>query len=630
VAAACLVNPYFLDGARFPFDLYPKVSESGNVYKEYIGELMSLRQWVTRSTPRVAGVNWFFLSCYFLMLLLPVSFLYPALWRAWRSATPSERPHTSCWLAGLAAVVGLAALSTAALSGSGPGWLISLGDNVPILLLIAAGLAAVLLRRTPAAGVAGAGSVFLALLVLWLRAPLLGEGRGLLAGIGLGPLTVGLVLAGLPAAALVLRWGGSLFRILVAGAFAYLALLALQNWTRFALVAGTVLSWNVGEWAWEVTRVTNGRGMRARAMAGWGLRAGLAAALGLWVVALAGDRYYSHTGEPRRFGLREQPLEFVHEAALFAGQPGLPERALVFGLGQTGVYVFHNAPRCKPFMDARLEMPARATFETYVSLIEDWLPANDPRWEKAVADMGHPLILLEHRHNAGAAAVLLTHPGWRCIYFDALASIFVARGSAGETDFPTVDFAARHFAQPPTAPMPSARGAAARELKALFNLAASLPRTAEAAWRWRIPLLLLALDRGELALEEEPQSAEVWVLLGNCYWALPPDLRRRPSSPADPWHPEDALAWAQATYCHRRAAECQPDHAAAWDALARVYRVRGMADAELPAAERWLETEPRATEDQRKQVARLRRAVELARLPSLEPHQVPALVLRLM
>ena len=52
--------------------------------KQYIDELMSPRDFVRESTAAVAGTNWFFLAFYFLLLLLPLSFLYPALWQAWR------------------------------------------------------------------------------------------------------------------------------------------------------------------------------------------------------------------------------------------------------------------------------------------------------------------------------------------------------------------------------------------------------------------------------------------------------------------------------------------------------------------------------------------------------------------
>jgi tetratricopeptide (TPR) repeat protein len=644
VVVACLVNPYFLDGARFPFDLYPKVTEAGNPYKKYIDELQSAHDFVSEATPRVAGGNWFFLSCYFLMLLLPVSFLYPALWRAWRAADQPPRPAT--WHAGLAGVVGLLALNTLTLSGRGPGWLVALGDNVPLLLLGGGAAAAILLgRRAPAtrvlAGVAGVG---LALLILWLQGQLLGQGRGLLSftatdalpGEEQKPTTkmllLPLIVVGLWLAGEVLSRGGNLFRALVAGAFAYLALQALQNWTRFALAAGAVLSWNFGEWAAEVARA--GGGLRTRAA--WGLRIGLAGVLGLWVTLLATDRYYSLTGEVRHFSLREEPLAFAHDAVKFAGRPGLPERAVVFGLGQTGLYDFYNAPRCKPFMDGRLEMPDRRTFETYVNL-EDWLRLNDPRWQQVVADMGWPLILLEHTKNHGAEAALLAHPGWRCVYFDALAAVFVPRGKVDETAFPTVDFAARHFAEPAAASIPAVRGAARRELKALFNLAATLPRTPQVAhlrraeaWRWRIPLLLAALDRGRLALEEKQAEGEVWMMLGTTYWNLLPDLGEPPPTPAAPWNLERGIFWAQATYCLRRASDEDPGRASIWDALARAYGARNMADAWLTAKERWLETYSKVTGAQRREIAAVRERIGRGRLPHASPEQTPALAVRLM
>ena len=92
-------------------------------------------------------------------------------------------------------------------------------------------------------------------------------------------------------------------------------------------------------------------------------------------------------------------------------------RALVFDLGQTGVYVYHNGPDRKVFMDARLEVPSRSTFQTYVR-IEEWLNHNDPRWDAAIARLGDPLVLISHDGWAEAEAALLSHPRWRCIYFD--------------------------------------------------------------------------------------------------------------------------------------------------------------------------------------------------------------------
>jgi tetratricopeptide (TPR) repeat protein len=634
VALACLVNPYFLDGAMFPFLLFPKVTAEGNPYKKYIDELMSARDFVKRSSLSIAGSNWFFLSFYFLQLLLPISFLYPALWRAWRGgeeAEPKKRAkgsvapsRTAPGLAGLAVVVGLLAVHTLTLAGHGlPDWVPGLGKYAPLLFLLGGGAAAAYYRsRTWAALLAfGLGAVT-AMWMAWLQ-------TALFEGPGAGSLRLGLAVTGMvtgaAAAALVLRWGGSLFRLLLAAAFCYLALQALQNWSRFALVAGAVLAWNFAEWAGEL-RAAAGEQDKMRPAA-WGLRLGLAALLGPWIAVLATDRYYVYTGEPRHFALREEPLQFAHEAAEFAGRPEMPRRALVYGLAQTGVYDFHNAPRCKPFLDGRLEMPDTRTFLTYVA-IEDWLQVNDPRWEKAVADLGNPLVLLEHQGNYSAEAALLSHPRWRCVYYDALAAVFLPSEPDTEA-VPTVDFAARHFSSPRSAPVPNLPGAAAREEKALYNLAAALPRTEEVHWSHTVPLLLCTLDRAGQALEEDSdRHHDVWALLGSCHRLLDPHQKARPPAATDPWRLERSIYWAQATWCYRRAVQAKADHASSWHFLFRVYGAREMVDAQLEAGKQWLRHDPKIPDKERagleKQLATLRRAVENVRLQDIPAASLPS------
>jgi tetratricopeptide (TPR) repeat protein len=636
VVAACLINPYFLDGARFPFDLYPKVAEEGNIYKRYVDELMSPRDYVKEATVVRAGGNWFFLSCYFLLLLLPVSFLYPSLWRGWKDTAQPVKPRKEQpagaspggWLAGLAVVIVLLAANTLTLSGRGAAsWLLPLGENVPLVLLLVSMIGAYLLRRSGMVALQVVlGGLALALWMAWLQAELFAGERGpLVPGVSArqlaGPVFVTCAVAG----GFVLWRGGNLFLGLLAGAFGYLALQALQNWSRFALVAGVVLTWNFSEWACQLRSTIPAISRRWV----WGPRLGLATALVVWLAALAADRYYVHTGEPRHLRLREQPLEFAHDAARFAGQEGMPERALVYGLGQTGVYVFHNAPRYKPFMDGRLEMPDRRTFETYIS-IEQWLRNHDPRWEATLESMGNPLVLLEHANNFSSEALLSTHPRWRCVYFDALASVFVRRDAVDEASFPSVDFAGRHFSRPAGASIPDEPGAARRELKALVNLSVALHRVPQSAWRWRIPVVLYALDRGVRALEEEPDQPETWVLLGNCYWELMPDLTEKPLTPAQPWSLERGLFWAQATWCQRRASECQADHVGAWRSLVQIYRVRGMDDAQLAAAERWLPIDPKATPQQREQIDRLRKDLPEVRLGEVSATRIPSVVMQLL
>lgn len=637
VLLACLCNPYFLEGASFPLLLLPKVAQEGNPYKGYVDELMSAREYVVRWTAAVASRNWFFLALYFLLLALPVSFLYPALWRAWRAGRPTRRgkaqpppgPAVGAWLGALASVISLLTINTLTLPGHQPTWVVTAGRAMPVVLAVGGIAAALALRRrsAEAAALAAVGAAAVAAWMAWLETLLLAGAAP--------PQEAGLAVAalGIAAAVLALRRGADLFALALAVAFGYLGLQALQNESRFALVAGTVLAWNFGAWALELSGTWHDS--RASRAAGWCLRVGLAAGLGTWLVALATDQYYRHTGLSRHLGLREEPLAFAHDAVEFAGQPGMPQRALVYGLGQTGVYVFHNAPRCKPYMDGRLEMPDRQTFETYVR-IERQLGDGDRDWEKGVHALGNPLLLLEHQNNFGIdEASVLTRPGWRCVYFDALASVFVPRGPDVASTYVSVDFAERHFRRPLARSIPDVAGAAGRELKALFNLAAAIPRSEEVqspelGWRYRVPVLLCALDRAALALEEGSTNAETWALLGSCYRSLVPGPPDRPPTLAGPWGLERGIWWAQAAWCYHRATEVRPDFAPAWRLLCQSCGPRGMRDTEVAAAQRWLALAPRVPPEERRATEDLQSAVEYGRqkvgadrLAQVSPGQLP-------
>jgi tetratricopeptide (TPR) repeat protein len=577
VGLACLANPYGLDGALFPFALLPKVTQPDNPYKRYIEEFMSARQYVAWATPGRAARNAFFCSFYLLLLLLPLSFLLPAAWRASR-AGPAW-----LWLAALLAAVGLLGPNTLALSEAGlPPWIAWPGRSAPLVLLAGALLGAGLLARRswPAAGVAAAGGLALAAWMTWLPAHLTGSGE-----VDPAPLVVAAV-AGSLAGLLVLRHGGGLFAMLLAGAFAYLALNAVNSFGRLGLVAGVVLAWNLGPWLGEL--FGRAEPPRWQAAAGWALRLGLAGLLLGWLAAVVGERYSGWVGEPRRFALRERPLTFAHDAARFAGREGMPDRALVYDVAQACVYVFHNAPERKPFIDSRLELPTLKTFKTYTG-IEEQLRGPAPGWAREVRRLGDPLLFLSHEENHNAQAAVLTHPRWRLAYYDALAAVFLPRGEDGlEARFPTLDLGARHFRRPAEPSVPGEPGAAWKEAKALANLGSALGRYPEATWPWRVPALLSALDRAELALLEESAPAGVWTVLGNCYWGLVPDRRARPPSPADGWDPFTAVRWAQASYCFQRALQLAPDDDRAPGALYRCFEVRRMADAQRSLGRRLL------------------------------------------
>jgi hypothetical protein len=634
VAATVFVNPYFLDGARFPLDLYPKVAQEGNPYKEYIDELNSPRLLVAKSNGKDLA-DWYIRSLYLLLLGVPASFVLPAAWRAWRASPPrplarrasegtrSPRrrsgpasspapPHVGAWVGAAAAVGGLLVWSTIALPRRGlPDAVLWSGGQAALLLGLGAVAAAVALwrRSWAAALVAGAGGVALAAWMAWVRDYLSDDLSALhLPEPSLAPpALVGLAVAGL------LAWqGADLFRLLLAGAFGYLALRAQQNDSRFGLVAGVVLSWNLGEWAADLSACLRSTSQRQTGMsdprAAWAVRLGLAGLLVGWIAAIVTDRYGRWTGEPRHFSLQEQPFEHAHEAIRFAGSPGLPERALLYDLGQPSLYVFYHGPTRKPFLDGRLEMPALETFRTYVR-IEGWLNAQDPRWAAALDEMGKPLVLLTHSRNAAGEAALLAHPGWRCVYWDAIASVFVARGAADERDHPTVDFAARHFGNPSAPSVPDRPGAVLHELSSLARLGAALRRRPEATWTRRVPSQLHALDRAALVLREMPERRPAaWTLLGDCHGNLVLDSGMPPPDAAAEWDPAAGMPWAQATYCFRRALEADPVHVPALRSLYDAYHARGMADAVVSVGERLVDL-GEASEAQSREVAQLREAL---------------------
>ena len=390
---------------------------------------------------------------------------------------------------------------------------------------------------------------------------------------GSGPIAVAVSLGG--AAVLAVIEGASLFRLLAIAAFTYLGLTADRNANLFGLVAGAVLSWNWAEWASALAREGGTARLRPLVSAA---RVGLGVLLVAWTGLVVSDRFFPVAGYQLHFGLRERPRTYAHEAARFAGGPGLPDRALAYGLQQAGVYLYHNGPDRKVFMDGRLEVPTLATFQTYTGL-EGLLNRGDPRWGLAVRDLGDPLILIDHDGHGVAEATILANPGWRCIHFDPMAAVYVPGAGRGlESRYPSVDFEAQHFGLAATRTRPADPGEDYAEARVLLAIGEALVYRVRGGRDGGIGVGLLAQDRALRTLSARPEWPGNWTLLGHVARILPPSGPGRPVGPEEGWDPATGLGPAQSAHAYRRALALDPRNRAALLALGESLEARGISE----------------------------------------------------
>jgi hypothetical protein len=221
------------------------------------------------------------------------------------------------------------------------------------------------------------------------------------------------------------RW--SVMRFMLFAGFSHLAWEATRNTNIFALVAGFVASENLREGLafdreplarnFDFRRFVN----RARAMA--------ALLLALIVAVVTG--FWNEIGDLNKpFGLGEARNWFIHDAARFAGQPGFPRLAFIAHNGQAAVYIYHNAPERRVFMDGRLEVCSRRTFETYNQILTD-MATGAPRWKDVLGLYSNemPVVIFENSSLLQIRGLLLT-PGWRLVFADRTATVFLSNAQA--------------------------------------------------------------------------------------------------------------------------------------------------------------------------------------------------------
>src|SRR5262249_42313767 len=151
--------------------------------------------------------------------------------------------------------------------------------------------------------------------------------------------------------------------------------------------------------------------------------------------------YWNEMGDKNKpFGLGEARDWFIHDAAKFAGREGFPHRAFVANNGQAAVYIYHNAPDRRVFMDGRLEVCSLESWLVFNAILSKMIEA-DSEWQMTFQQHGGelPVVILDNRFSILQTAGLLETRGWRLVYSDRVAAVFLSDGQADALSLPRVD-----------------------------------------------------------------------------------------------------------------------------------------------------------------------------------------------
>ena len=118
----------------------------------------------------------------------------------------------------------------------------------------------------------------------------------------------------------------------------------------------------------------------------------------------------------------------------------MPSAAFVSRLGQAGVYVYHNGSDRRVYADGRLEVIRRRTYRSYLSICR-LMTRGDSLWVSRVQDpFGKPpIVILDNRHARSMIRGVALTGGWRLVYADAIAAVFVTEQVARNLGLPPAD-----------------------------------------------------------------------------------------------------------------------------------------------------------------------------------------------
>lgn len=227
------------------------------------------------------------------------------------------------------------------------------------------------------------------------------------------------------------RW--SPFRLLLFAGFSHLAWQMSRNTNVFALVSAFIACENFADAQNPGVTSASSKHLSVETTCIQWVTAAivclcLAVVTGLW----------NEIGEKNKpFMLGEAPRWFIHDAAKFAGQPGFPNQAFVSNIGQAEVYVYHNGPQRRVFMDARLEVCTQRTFELYNNILAD-MSSGNLRWQSLFPE-GLPVVILDSRTSRFPISGLLNSPSWRLVFADSTGAVFLSSAKADELKLPMAD-----------------------------------------------------------------------------------------------------------------------------------------------------------------------------------------------
>jgi hypothetical protein len=237
----------------------------------------------------------------------------------------------------------------------------------------------------------------------------------------------------------------ALSRLLLAILFAHLGWQTFKNMPFFALAGLAVALWNLDD-CWNALPLWLTRETRLRASA-------ITSLVLLLTLSVPTNAYYALVEKDmrprlqRKFGLGELPADSPHAEALFLGKPDMPQRVFANDHTLAAAYLFHNGPERKVYVDGRLEVSTRESYERYLE-ITDRLVMHDAQAERmlladvppdAAGKREMPAVMLQIDGFLGAIENLVDHPRWRPVFYGDAAIVFLYEPDAARRGVPAVD-----------------------------------------------------------------------------------------------------------------------------------------------------------------------------------------------